>query len=104
MYSIYLKENDISDIDKLDEYNKEYSIFEGFKPFATKDNYLEVIENNKKLPIIKKFSHSSLIIQVDGGINAETARICTQKGANSIVAGNYIYNSDNIQDAIESLR
>jgi len=47
--SIYLKENDITDIDKLDEYNKEYSIFKGFKPFATKDNYLEVIENNKKL-------------------------------------------------------
>lgn len=58
----------------------------------------------EKLPIIKKFSHPSLIIQVDGGINAETARICTQKGANSLVAGNYIYNSDNIQDAIESLR
>jgi len=58
----------------------------------------------EKLPIIKENAHEKLIIQVDGGINAETARICTLKGANSLVAGNYIYNSENIQKAIESLR
>lgn len=49
--NIYLKENDLTDIDKLDEYNKEYSIFKGFKPFATPDNYEQVIENNKKLKL-----------------------------------------------------
>ncbi len=58
----------------------------------------------EKLPIIKENAHENLIIQVDGGINAETARICTLKGANSLVAGNYIYNSENIQKAIDSLR
>jgi len=58
----------------------------------------------EKLPIIKENAHEKLIIQVDGGINAETAKICTLKGANSLVAGNYIYNSENIQKAIESLR
>ena len=58
----------------------------------------------EKLPIIKENAHEKLIIQVDGGINAETARICTLKGANSLVAGNYIYNSENIQKAIDSLR
>ena len=57
-----------------------------------------------KLPVIKENAHEKLIIQVDGGINAETARICTLKGANSLVAGNYIYNSPNIQKAINSLR
>lgn len=58
----------------------------------------------EKLQIIKQNSSENLIIQVDGGINAETAKICTEKGANSLVAGNYIYNSDNIQKAIDSLR
>ena len=48
-------------------------------------------------------SHNNLIIQVDGGINAETAKICTQYGANSLVAGNYIYGSDDIKKAIQSL-
>ena len=57
-----------------------------------------------KLPVIKKHAKNDLIIQVDGGINAETAKICTSKGANSLVAGNYIYNSPNIQNAIDSLR
>ena len=57
-----------------------------------------------KLPVIKENAHEKLIIQVDGGINAETARICTSKGANSLVAGNYIYNFPNIQKAINSLR
>ncbi len=57
-----------------------------------------------KLPIIKQNAKDNLIIQVDGGINAETAKICTSKGANSLVAGNYVYNSQDIQKAIESLR
>jgi ribulose-phosphate 3-epimerase len=63
----------------------------------------------EKIKVIRKMtkaenSHSNLIIQVDGGINAETARICTSFGANSLVAGNYIYKSENIIDAIKSLK
>lgn len=57
----------------------------------------------EKIAEIKPKAPKDLIIQVDGGINAETARICTEYGANSLVAGNYIYKSDNIQDAIKSL-
>ena len=45
-----------------------------------------------------------MIIQVDGGINADTAKICVSKGANSLVAGNYIYKSNDIKAAVESLR
>ena len=45
-----------------------------------------------------------IIVQVDGGINAETGKICRDYGANSLVAGSYIYSSDNIPDAIASLR
>ena len=58
----------------------------------------------EKIPVIKKQAAEKLIIQVDGGINAETARVCTQYGANSLVAGNYIYKSENIENAILSLR
>ncbi len=57
-----------------------------------------------KIPVIKEKAHENLIIQVDGGINAETARICTSYGANSLVAGNYIYKSADIKSAIKSLR
>ncbi len=58
----------------------------------------------EKIPVIKKYASKNLIIQVDGGINAETAKICTELGANSLVAGNYIYNSADINKAILSLR
>ena len=57
-----------------------------------------------KIPVIKEKASENLIIQVDGGINAETARICTFYGANSLVAGNYIYKSADIKSAIKSLR
>ena len=57
----------------------------------------------QKISKIKENASSDLIIQVDGGINAETARICTSLGANSLVAGNYIYKSDDIKSAVKSL-
>lgn len=58
----------------------------------------------EKIKIIKKHAPKDLIIQVDGGINNETAKICTQYGATSLVAGNYIYKSDDIKQAIKSLK
>lgn len=57
----------------------------------------------EKIPLIKRFAPENVVIQVDGGINFETAKVCTELGANSLVAGNYIFNSDNIEKAISSL-
>ena len=56
-----------------------------------------------KIPIIKEKAPKNLIIQVDGGINNITSKICTSLGANSLVAGNYIYKSTDYKKAIESL-
>lgn len=58
----------------------------------------------EKIPTIKANAPENLIIQVDGGINSETAKICTDFGATSLVAGNYIYKAENIEQAIKSLR
>ena len=58
----------------------------------------------EKIKFIKPSSPENLIIQVDGGINDKTAKICTEYGANSLVAGNYIYKSEDIKKAIELLR
>lgn len=58
----------------------------------------------EKIPTIKANAPDNLIIQVDGGINAETAKICTNLGATSLVAGNYIYKAEDIEQAIKSLR
>ncbi len=56
--------------------------------------------------IAQNTAHSKLIIQVDGGINNETAKICKEYGANCFVAGNYVYKnseSGGMKSAIESL-
>lgn len=58
----------------------------------------------EKIKVIKQMAPATLIIQVDGGINDKTGKICTQYGATALVAGNYIYKSDNIKQAINSLK
>lgn len=48
--------------------------------------------------------HSDLVISVDGGINAETAQLVREAGANILVAGSYVFKAENRKAAIESLR
>lgn len=43
-------------------------------------------------------------IEVDGGINPETAKKAISAGANLICAGTYIFNSENTKQAIEDLK
>lgn len=57
-----------------------------------------------KIPVLREKTNGNLIIQVDGGINSVTAKICTSLGADSLVAGSYIYGSGDINRAIESLK
>ena len=45
-----------------------------------------------------------LLIQVDGGIVPETAKLCVEAGADVLVSGSYIFGAENIQDAVNSLR
>ena len=56
-----------------------------------------------KIPEIREKAPEDLIIQVDGGINNLTGKICKSLGANSLVAGSYIYGSEDYQRAIDSL-
>lgn len=43
-----------------------------------------------------------VILQVDGGINAQTGKQCVEAGANCLVAGSYIF-KNNIEEAVNSL-
>ena len=47
---------------------------------------------------------STLDIEVDGGINLETAPLVIEAGANVLVAGTAIYSSNDIADTIRKLR
>ena len=44
------------------------------------------------------------LIEVDGGINAETGAKCREAGVDILVAGSYLYGHDDIKERVESLR
>ena len=46
----------------------------------------------------------SLEIEVDGGITAETAKVCADAGATVFVAGSAIYNKEDRKQAISAIR
>ncbi len=46
----------------------------------------------------------SPMIQVDGGINADTGRECVNAGANVLVAGSYLFGASDLDAAMASLR
>jgi ribulose-phosphate 3-epimerase len=43
-------------------------------------------------------------IEIDGGVNPETAKLCVEAGANVLVAGSAVYGKDNRKEAIETIR
>ncbi len=51
-----------------------------------------------------KAKNLNTIIQVDGGINQETGKLCYDRGARSFVAGSYIYGAQDRSAAIKNLR
>lgn len=58
----------------------------------------------EKIKYIKTKAKNDLYIEVDGGINSETGKICKDYGANVLVAGSYVYGNKDIKKAIDSLR
>jgi ribulose-phosphate 3-epimerase len=43
-------------------------------------------------------------IEIDGGVNPETAKLCVEAGANVLVAGSAIYNQKDRAEAIQAIR
>ncbi|OZI13274.1 ribulose-phosphate 3-epimerase [Bacillaceae bacterium SAS-127] len=43
-------------------------------------------------------------IEIDGGVNIETAKLCTEAGASILVAGSAVYNKEDRKQAIEEIR
>ena len=62
------------------------------------------IDKIKKLNEFIKENNYDINIEVDGGINSQTAKDVIEAGANILVAGSYIINSENYKQAIENLK
>ena len=64
----------------------------------------EMIEKIKKLNVFSYENNYDIDIEVDGGINENTARKVIEAGADILVAGSYIINSGNFKESIKKLK
>ena len=46
----------------------------------------------------------SVLLEVDGGVNAETAPLCVKAGADILVAGSFVFCSENIKKTVNELQ
>lgn len=60
-----------------------------------------------KITKLKNFINKNNLdvkIEVDGGVNNITSKLCVEAGADILVSGSYITNSENFEEQIEKLR
>lgn len=63
-----------------------------------------VLPKIQRVAQLAKERNLSIEIEVDGGVNAETARLCIDAGANVLVAGSAIYGETDRTAAIRAIR
>ena len=59
-----------------------------------------------KIKLLKEYisqNHLDCLVEVDGGINAQTAKLVKEAGVDVMVAGSYIFNKDDRKKAVTSL-
>lgn len=64
----------------------------------------ETLPKIKLLDELRKEHQYSFELEVDGGVNAETAKLCTDAGADVLVAGSAIFNKADRKAAIAEIR
>lgn len=57
----------------------------------------------EQLAVWRKDHNLSYEIEVDGGVNVDTAKLCTDAGADVLVAGSAVFNRPNRKQAIEEI-
>ena len=99
--------NPHTDVNHLSEIIKDLdlvclmSVNPGFSGQKFIENSFSKVKKLKNLILTKK---SKCEIQVDGGVNVKNAKELVKNGAGILVAGNYIFKSDNPHEKINSLK
>tara|TARA_B100002052_G_scaffold223594_1_gene205718 strand:- start:726 stop:1382 length:657 start_codon:yes stop_codon:yes gene_type:complete len=64
------------------------------------------VQKISELKEIRKNINANYEIEIDGGINFQTSKICIDKGADILVAGSYVYGApkEEYKDKINSIR
>ena len=64
----------------------------------------ETLPKLRQLRQLAQSRNLDLDIEVDGGINPETAKLCIEAGANVLVAGSSVFSAPDPQEMIARLR
>ena len=62
------------------------------------------VDKIAQLATLRKENNYHYLIEVDGGINESTSKLCNDAGVDVLVAGSYVFGSDDYTKAIESLK
>lgn len=62
------------------------------------------LKKTSELVELKRQTGSNCIIEIDGGVNAETGRQLAEAGAEMLVAGSYVFGSENPEATISLLK
>jgi len=63
-----------------------------------------VLDKTKELRELAEKKNPSLLIEIDGGVNDKNAPLLKEAGADILVAGSYVFGSDDYSKVINSLR
>jgi ribulose-phosphate 3-epimerase len=77
------------------------SVNPGFGGQKFIQNALVKVSQVKELITLKK---SNALIEVDGGVNLETGKELLKAGADVLVAGSFVFNSENPSKTIDDLK
>ena len=94
-------------IDKIKEFLPYIHMVLIMSVWAGRGGQSFIPETVNKIKELKKYmdkNNLDLDIEVDGGINKETAKIAAEAGANLLVSGSFILGADDPKSAINSLK
>ena len=96
-----------TDIEKIKKYLDKIHMVLVMTVVPGKGGQKLIPETIEKVRELKKYIDENNIdidIEVDGGINDETAELAKEAGANILVAGNYLISAENISEAVKKLK
>lgn len=64
----------------------------------------DAVDKVRKLKMMADVLNPDLIIEVDGGVNLETGARLVKAGANMLVAGSFVFKSDDLAGTIKALK
>lgn len=62
------------------------------------------VDKIRRLKTMIRERNLKVLIEVDGGVNGETAKACRDAGADVLVAGSFVFGAPDMQEAVSALR